>query len=448
VAFKEASGWKVSEPRDERDRGPWWRVYNDPVLDELAQRVATSNQNVRAFEAAYRQATALLQESRARFLPAIGATGSVTRSDRGRNATTQTGTGTTPATVAAGPTTQYSTTASGSWELDVWGRIRRTVEGDRANAEASGADLAAATLAAQAQLITAYFDLRVQDEFLGLFERTAAAYAESLQIAQNKYAAGVVSKADIVQAETQLRSVQAQAMSARLARAQLEHGIAILVGEAPAGFTLAAAPFTLTVPDIPVGVPSALLERRPDVAAAERRVAAANADIGVAISGFFPDVTVTGSYGSSSSTLDGLFSAGTRFWSVGPQLALTLFDAGARSAQVRRARAGYDQQVASYRQTVLTALQEVEDQLSAISILAEQSAIQAEAVRAAEEAQRIIANQYRAGIVEFETLASAQASAANARQAALNVQRNRLAATVSLIQALGGGWSTEQLALK
>jgi NodT family efflux transporter outer membrane factor (OMF) lipoprotein len=446
-AFKEAEGWKISAPRDDADRGPWWTIFGDPVLNDLAPRVAASNQNLKAFEAAYRQALAAVAQSRASLFPTAGANGAFTRSERGSGQTTvRTGAGGAPVAVATGPSNQYSASFGGSWDIDVWGRIRRTLEASKASAQASAADLANATLSAQAQLVTAYFELRVQDEAKRLLDQTAEGYAESYQIARNKYAQGVVSKADLSQAETQLRNTQVQALGAQQQRDQLEHAIAVLIGEAPAHFNLAPVPFAIETPDVPVGVPSTLLERRPDVAAAERRVAAANAQIGVAISAFFPDVTVTGSYGYSNSSLDTLFQASNRSWSVGPQLALSVFDAGARLAQVRRARGAYDQEVAAYRQTVLTAMLQVEDQLTAVSALAEQAAIQADAVAAARDAQRIVRNQYKAGTVDFTTVASAQATALASEQSALGIRRSQLTAAVALIQALGGGWTGAQLA--
>jgi NodT family efflux transporter outer membrane factor (OMF) lipoprotein len=327
----------------------------------------------------------------------------------------------------------------------VWGRIRRTVEGDVASAQASAADLANATLSYQAQLATTYFELRVQDELKYLLDETVVAYTEALQIAQNKYKAGIVSKADVAEAQSQLKNTQAAAANAGMVRAQLEHAVAVLTGAPPVDVSITAIRYNVQTPDIPIELPSTLLERRPDVAAAERRAAAANAQIGVAISAFFPDLTLSGSYGASSSSLDTLFNASSRIWTVGPQMALTLFDAGANAARVRQARAGYDQEVALYRQTVLTALQQVEDQLVALTSLSNQAAFQNDAVAAATEAEKITLNQYRAGTAAFTDVITAQAAALNSRQAALTVRRSQIVASVALIQSLGGGWSSDQL---
>ncbi len=442
--FKEAAGWKISTPNDAALRGSWWTVYGDPVLTDLVTQVQASNQNIRAFEAAYRQSVALVRQSRSGLFPTLNASGSVTRSERGSGGTIRSGVGGT-ITTATGPTTIYSADLGASWDIDLWGRIRRTIESNKASAQASAADLANATLSAQAQLVTAYFELRVQDELKGLLDQTTAGYQESFQIAQNKYTQGTVSKADVAQAETQLRNAQSQAISVTLQRAQLEHAIAVLIGKAPGELNLQRAEFTVAPPEAPLAVPSMLLERRPDVAAAERRMAAANAQIGVAISAYFPDLSIGGSYGYSSTSLNSLFQTANRFWSLGPQAALTLLDFGARGAQVERSRAAYDQQVATYRQTVLTALAQAEDQLIAVRLLGEQGAIQNQAVAAAEEAQRIARNAYRAGLTDFTTVASAQAAALSSEQSALTIRRNQLTASVALIQALGGGWQAEQM---
>jgi len=440
AAYKEYAGWKRGEPKDTVDPGPWWEIYKDPLLNELESQVVLSNQNIKAFEAAYRQARALVRESRSSFFPQIAGNAAWTRSQRGTSAET----GTT-ARGTGKPTNQFSLSAGGSWDVDIWGRIRRTIESSAANAEASAADLANATLSYQAELATAYFELRIQDELKFLLDNNVTAYGESLQIARNKYAAGVVSKADVAEAETQFRSTQARASDAALRRAQLEHAIAVLVGKTPADFSIAPVRLNIQVPEFPVGVPSTLLERRPDIAAAERRAASANAQIGVAISAFFPDISLSGSYGASSSTLSTLFNASNRVWTVGPDLALTLFDAGANSARLSGARAAYDQEVALYRQTVLSALAQVEDQLIALTELTNQAELQDSAVKAALEAERITFNQYREGIVDYTSVVTSQGTALNTQQSALTVRQNQLAASVALIQALGGGWTTKDL---
>lgn len=444
AAYKEQDGWKPSEPRDAVNRGSWWSIYKDPVLDELEKQIDISNQNLKASEAAFREARAVVQEARAAFFPTLTLNGSAQRTGRGGGSASAVST-TGGTSSRASSQTLYSLTLGASWELDVWGRIRRTVESDVAAAQVSAADLALARLSAQAALATDYFDLRVEDELKRLLDDTVAAYARSLQITQNQYAAGTVGKSDVVQAETLLKSTQAQAINVGVARAQLEHAIAILVGKPPADFTVVPAPLATEVPEIPAGVPSALLERRPDIAAAERQMAAANAQIGVAIAAFFPSVTLTGSYGYTGQVLGKLIQAPNSVWSVGPQLAETLFDAGARGAAVDQARAIYDQDIALYRQTVLTSFQQVEDNLAALRIEAEQAAVQEETVRLAQEATRLTLNQYRAGTIAYTTVITAQATELSSEETALTIRENRLTASVALIQALGGGWDSSQL---
>lgn len=450
VAFKELAGWKAGEPQDTADRGPWWTIFNDPVLDALEKRVEIDNQNLKASEAAYRQARALVDQSRAGFFPTISGDFSGTRSHSG-GGTSSTGSSVSTAggiiTTGGSSRTQnsFSTSASASWDLDVWGRIRRTVEGDIASAQASAADLAAAKLSAQTTLAIDYFQLRYQEELKRLLDTTAADYTRSLQITQNQYNAGVAAKADLLSAQTQLLNAQASSINSGVQRATLEHAIAVLVG-APAGdFSIAPTGLPSTVPVMPPGVPSTLLERRPDIAGAERRMAAANAQIGVAIAAYFPDLTLSPSYGYSSTKLSNLISSPTNVWSLAASLAETLFDAGSRSAQVEQARASYDQTIAQYRQTVLEGFQQVEDQLAALRILEQQSVVEDQTVKVAQEAARLTLNQYKAGTVPYSSVITAQATALNTEQTALNVLQNRLTASVSLIQAIGGGWDAAKL---
>ena len=442
AAYKEAAaaGWKPGRPGDHLDRGPWWSVYDDPVLDGLERQVEVSNQTLKASEAAYRQAVAALGQSRAGFFPQVEATPSATRSQPSA------ATGTTSGHKSRSAVrTSYEAGASLDWELDVWGRIRGAVERDQASAQASAGDLASARLSAQATLASSYFQLRSADELKRLLDASAEAYAQSLQITRNQYAAGIASRADVVQAETQLKSTQAQAINVEATRATLEHAIAVLIGKAPADFALAPAALARTVPEIPAGLPSTLLERRPDIAAAERRVAAANAAIGVAVAGFYPDLTLSGSLSYAGSAMAGLFQAVNRVWSVGPQLSMMLFDGGKVSAQVEEARAAWDESAATYRQTVLAAFQEVEDQLATLQVLERQARVQAEAVASAREAERLMLNQYRAGTVAYTNVVSAQTTALSNEQTALTVLQDRLTASVALIGALGGGWDREQL---
>jgi len=431
AGFKEAAdGWKPGTPQDMSERGPWWSVYQDPVLDGLERQVEISNQTLKASEAAFRQADAVVRAAQAGLWPSLDLNGSETRAQ-------------TAASSSSGQRltrTTYSAGLSASWDLDIWGKIRRTVESDTALAQASADDLAAAKLSAQSTLAISYFQLRAADELKRLLDRSAEAYAQSLRIAQNQYAAGFAGRADVVQAQTQLRSTQAQAINAGLQRAQLEHAIAVLTGQAPATFHLDPADMPQAVPVTPVLVPSTLLERRPDIAGAERRVAAANAQIGVAMAAFYPDLSLSAALTYSGTAASGLFSAANRVWSLGPKLSQSLFDAGLREAQTDEARAAWDKSTATYRQTVLTAFQQVEDQLAALDILQRQAAIQSEAVQSAHEAERLMLNQYRAGTVAYTNVVSVQTATLSNEQTALTILQNRLVASVGLIQSLGGGW--------
>lgn len=433
AAFKEAGEWKPAEPRDQAPRGKWWEIYGDATLNALAEQVAVANQDVRAAEARYRQAVAALDATRAGLFPTLTANVSATRS--------QGAGGTTGTTAGNGPRNADRVALGASWEADVWGRIRRGVESGEASTQAGVADLQAALLSAQATLVQVYIQLRVSDAQQRLLDRNVTAYRRSLEITRNRYEAGVAGRVDVAQAETQLNSTQAQALDLRLQRAQLEHALAALVGKAPADFRLDPVDALPALPAIPPALPSVLLERRPDIAAAERRAAAANAQIGVAQAAFFPALTLSASGGFQNSSFAHLFSLPNRFWSIGPALALTLFDAGARSARKAEAVAGYDQAVASYRQTVLTAFQEVEDNLVALRILAETADIQRAAAASAAEALQLTENQYRAGTVSYLNVVSTQAAALSAERGAIDVAGRRLLASAALQKALGGGWA-------
>ena len=436
ASYKE-EGWKVGEPQDAADRGPWWSVYNDPVLDGLERQVDISNQNLRASEAAFRQARAIVAQARAGYYPTVVLSASARRFGSGTGGARSSG--------SSGNATLYDLTASASWTIDVWGRIRRLVEADIASAQASAADLATARLSTQAQLAIAYFGLRAADEQKRILDSAVVAYSQSLQIARNQHNAGVVGLADVISAQTQLETTQAQAIAVGVQRAQFEHAIAVLVGKPPGELAIEPAPIATQVPVIPAGVPSTLLERRPDLAAAERLMAAANAEIGVATAAYYPDLTLSASYGYSSLMLGNLLSAANRFWAVGAQLAETLFDGGLRGALVEQTRAAYDQNVAVYRQTVLTGFQQVEDQLAALRILAQQAEVQALAVRDANEAVQLTLNQYRAGTVPYTAVITAQTTALVDEETAVTILQSRLNASVGLIQALGGGWDAAQL---
>lgn len=442
AAYKEAQGWKTAEPRDTEPRGDWWSVFNDPQLDALLGQVEVSNQTIKAAEARVRGARALTQQAQAAYFPIVTANAGATRSS-GR-----VGTGINAdngGSQTAGARNNFNVALDVSWELDLWGRVRRTVEAGEATAQASVADLAAARLSAQAQLAQDYFLLRMQDAQLRLLRDTVDAYQKSLQLTRNQYAVGVAARADVAQADTQLKSTQAQALDAGVQRAQLEHAIAVLLGKAPADFSIAPEGVASTFPPIPSGLPSELLERRPDIAAAERRTAAANAQVGVAEAAFFPSLTLSATGGFQSSVLAQLFSLPSRYWSLGPALAQTLFDAGLRRAQSAQALAAYDENVATYRQTVLTGFQEVEDNLAALRILEEETAVQDEAVKSARESLTITLNQYRAGIANYLAVVVAQATALSNERTALAILGRRLTASVALIKALGGGWDAGQL---
>ena len=435
--FKELAGWKRAAPADAIARGRWWVVFTDPQLDALAERVAISNLNVRLFEANYRQARAIAAQARAAYYPVASGGASFRRSQFSSASSTR------PA-FARGVTESYELSLDASWELDLWGRIRRSVEAAEAEAVAAAGDLEAATLAAQSELAQNYLLLRITEAQQRLLADTVEAFATTLKLTQNRYAAGVAARVDVVQAEAQLKSTQADAIDLQLTRAQLEHAVALLVGEPPSTFRLAPAPLAARLPEIPVGVPSELLERRPDIAAAERRVAAANARIGVAEAAYYPTLTLFAAGGYQAPSSGDLLSLPARFWSVGPALAQVLFDGGARRAVTEQARAAYDADVAVYRQTVLNAFAEVEDNLAALRILEAEAEVQREAVAAARKSVELTTNQYQAGIVSFLNVAATQASALNNERTLVTLEGRRLAASVALIRAIGGGWEAER----
>lgn len=437
--YKEA-GWKVAEPFDGIDRGAWWSVYKDPVLDDLERQIDISNQNLKAAAAAFEQAEWITAQARAGFFPTLDFNASAQRSRTGGGSASSTGFGR-----SAFISSTFSTSASASWTPDLWGRIRRTVESDVASAQASAGDLASARLSAQGTLASDYLQLRVSDELRRLLDAAAKYYAESVRITRNQYQSGTTDQSAVSQAEAQLESTQSQAIAVGVTRAQLEHAIAVLIGKPPAEFSIPPTEAAIAVPVIPAGMPSELLERRPDIAASERLMASANAQIGVAVAAFYPDISLTGDYGTSALMLNRLLATSSRFWSFGSDLVQTVFDAGARNAQVEEARAVFDQNVANYRQTVLTAFQQVEDQLAALRILAQQAEVQDRAVAAAFEAERVINNQYLAGTVAYTSVIVAQQTALADAETAVNIRQSRLVASAALVQALGGGWDTAQL---
>jgi NodT family efflux transporter outer membrane factor (OMF) lipoprotein len=428
-AYKEQDGWKPSEPADALTRGPWWLIFNDPLLSELEAKIDINNNTVKAAAAQVEEARALVRQAEAGFWPSLSATGLREKT----------------ATDGLHQQTLYQLGGNASWTIDIWGQIRRTVEGDVASAQASEAALAAARLLAQADLATDYFELRAQDQLVVLLVDFEAAQERSLKITMSRYRVGVAYKADVLSAQTQLLSSQAQQVNAGVQRGILEHAIAVLIGEEPAKFSVAVTKIRTDVPTVPPGVPSTLLERRPDVAQAERAVAAANAQIGVAISSFFPSLTLTGSTEYLGSPLHKLIRASNDIWAFGPSLALTIFDGGLRLAQVAQARATFNASVDSYRQTVLVGFQQVEDQLVTLRVLEKQAVIEEALVKAAREAEDLTLNQYKAGTVPYSSVITAQTTRITAEETALTIFQNRLTASVALIQALGGGWDASAL---
>jgi outer membrane protein TolC len=465
-AFKEAEGWAPAAPADTLERGPWWTLFGDPVLNQMAADIEVSNQNVAAAAAGYAQARALVAEQRAQLFPAVSLGASADRSGGG-------------ATRAGN---QYRVNLGGSWEPDIWGRLGAAVSGAQASAAASAADLAAARLSAQGELAANYFALRQADAQMALLDSTVQGYERVLQITRNRFNAAIAAKSDVLQAETQLANARIDLLTVTRQRAQLEHAIAVLLGKAPAEFTLAALPqaasLALTagatralaasvadvapgqpgaqpgaeaavwggalIPAIPAGVPSTLLQRRPDIAAAERRVAAANEQIGVARAAYFPSLNLSASYGYGASQVSGLFSASNSLWSLGLSAAQTVFDAGAIRARVAGAGAARDAAIARYRQTVLAAFADVEDQLAASRVLEQQQDLRRVAAIAADQVEQQILNRYRAGQVSYTDVVQAQVTALNARRALLQSQADRQTTAVALIQALGGGWRAGQ----
>jgi len=419
--------WKPAEPRDAIPRGEWWKRFGDADLDRLAAQAARANFSVVAADARYRQAQAATRQARAALFPGADTGLAVSRSRA-------------PGATGTARSTQLDFDVS--WEPDLWGRIARGVEAGEASAASAAADLESVRLSVVGALVQNYFSLRIADAQARLLRETIAGYAQTLKVTQNRYQAGVAAKSDVVQAETQLKAAQAQLADLALAREQLQNAIAVLAGETPAALSVAPEQALAEVPRIPAGLPSELLERRPDIAAAERRVAAANARIGVAQAAFYPSLVLSGGGGWRSPGIADLFSAPTRFWSLGAAAVQFLFDGGARSAVEEQARAAYDAEVALYRDTVLTAFQEVEDNLAALRILAEEIAFQQDAVRAARQSLEMTNNRYRAGTASFLEVITVQNIALTNERSLLALQGRRLNAAVLLVKALGGGWES------
>jgi NodT family efflux transporter outer membrane factor (OMF) lipoprotein len=436
-AFKEDAGWTSAAPGDGSDRGPWWEVFGDPVLNDLETRLGASNESIIEAAANYEEAREIARSDRTTFLPFLSASGSADRS-RQTDASSPTGHGPT--------TSSYNAQLEASWQPDFWGKIRRTVEADVAGAQASAADLASARLSSQGDLALDYVDLRAADDKIRLLEDAVAAYARTVKITQNKYSVGVAARSDVITAQTQLDSARAQLINGSVVRAQLEHAIAVLVGVSPSDFSIARRPeLGLTIPEVPAQMASTLLERRPDIAAAERQAAQENARIGIQTAAYFPDFTITGSGGYEGGTLTHLISDPFRFWTLGAQATDALLDWGQRHDLVLSAKAAYEASAANYRLTVLTAIQQVEDNLAGLRILKDEATVEDVAVAEAAQAAQIALNEYDAGTVDFTTVATAQVTELSNRETALTIHQQQLNSSIALIQALGGGWKMSDL---
>jgi NodT family efflux transporter outer membrane factor (OMF) lipoprotein len=448
--FKELDGWKIATPRDDIDRGDWWSVYDDPTLSGLLREVDVSNQTIISAEAAYRQSVALVQQARAGLFPSLAFSYAGSRWHQGAEALAAQGFAGFPATTLTTVTMEPQLI----WTADVWGKLRRQVQSNVNLAQASAADLANVRLSARTQLALAYFNLRAADSLQKLLHDTVAQYRAAYEITQDRHRVGAASDYDVEIAGTQMDTARAQEISVGIQRARLEHAIAVLVGRPPADVSIAWAPLPRHVPVVPVSLPSALLERRPDVAAAERAISSKNALVGVAVAAYFPDISLSGGFGSATFPWATFGYAGTtafpiaaanQIWAVGGNLAEVIFDAGLRREQVAAAMANYYQAVADYRQTVLTALEQVETQLSDLRVLAEQARALDRAVRRARKTVKITLDRYRIGTVDYTAVVQAQNLLLSNEVSALSVRQSQFIASVTLIQALGGGWDSSWL---
>lgn len=438
-AYKVAGAWKQAQPSEQALGGNWWTLFNDPQLNALEQQVNVSNQNLKAAEAQFREARALLRYYRADYYPTITGGASATRAHNSDNRQPH-------STILSGRTfTDLMLPVTLSYQADVWGRVRRAVEASREQAQASAADLAAVNLAMHADLALDYFQARSLDAEEQLLNSTVADYQHALQLTKNRYQGGLASGLDVQQAEAQLQATRAQAIDVGVLRAQYEHAVATLVGTPAPAFTLPPLPLSTPPPPIPAGLPSELLERRPDIAAAERRVAAANSQVGIATSAYYPVLNLAASAGFESGTITTLISGPSLFWSAGPAAAATLFDVGRRHALSEQARSAFDHTVANYRETVLTGFQQVEDELNAVSLLGQEGQVQGEAVAAAQKALATATNRYKGGVTSYLEVITAQNVALTNEVSAVNILGRRMSATVLLIQALGGGWNASSL---
>lgn len=439
------SGWKPAQPNDAALRGKWWELFNDPELDALEEKVDASNQNIAAAAASFLAARAVIREARSQYFPTVTANLSIvnSRPSPGQFGGVRTGSSTSGLSLAS--YTDFTASAEASWEPDLWGRVRNTVRGATFAAQASAADVENVRLSTEGELAADYYELREQDALKQLLDSTVEAYREALNLTQVQFKTGIGTDEAVAQAEAQLEGTQAQDTNLGILRAQYEHAIALLVGEPASTFSISVEPLKANPPAIPVGVPSELLERRPDIAAAERTVAEANAQIGVAKAAYFPNVTLGATGGFGAASVANWFTWPSRFWSVGPSLSETIFDAGLRKATVQQFQASYDQMVANYRQTVLTSFQEVEDNLAALIILSQSIEQQDAAVKSAQRSLREATVRFRAGIDPYLNVITAQTVLLNDQQTALNFRMQQMVASVQLIKALGGSWSTAQL---
>lgn len=439
AGFKEQppEGWKTAQPKDTAQRGAWWEIFGDLALNALEEQVSVSNQTLAQAEAQFRGARAAVASARAGLFPTVTAGAQATRSYSGGS---RSASGT-----QSGAATVYQVPVDFTYEADVWGRVRRTIEQNAATAQASAADVESIRLSLQAELAVDYFQLHGLDDQRRLLDTAVTDYEAALKITGNRHDQGVASGADVAESQTQLETARAQAIDLGVARTQLEHAIAILTGKAPIDLTIPTEPLAVAPPVVPLELPSELLERRPDIAAAERRVAAANAQIGVATAALYPSLTLNASGGFASSTLGTLFSLPSRFWSLGPQLLATVFDGGRRRAVVAQSEAAYDAEVAAYRESVLTAFQNVEDNLGALRILSDEAVQQTAAVNAAERSLALTRNRYSAGIATYLEVITAQNAAYANQRTAVDLRVRQMTASVNLIKALGGGWSVGQM---
>jgi NodT family efflux transporter outer membrane factor (OMF) lipoprotein len=436
----QTTNWNPAKPNDGAARGKWWQAFNDPQLDALENQVNISNQNILAAEAQFRAARDSVRIARSGLFPT--ATAGVTYTS---SRTSSTLFNVAAGNLTSGERTVYNLPVDVSYQADIWGSTRRTVRSSEESAQATAAQLENVRLAFQAALAQDYFELHGVDGERALLEQTVKSYTEYLQLTKDRQASGVASGADVAQAETQLKTAQAQLIDLGVARAQFEHAIAILTGKPPAELTIPPEPIKSQPPDITAGIPSDLLQRRPDIAAAERQMATANDQIGIAKAAFFPSLLLTGSVGLESGSIGDWFTWPSRIWSVGPQVAETVFDAGRRHAQSDLARADFDTSVANYRQTVLTAFQQVEDNLAALRILADENRAEDDAIKAAQESLDVSTYQYKAGVASYLQVITAQAFVLQDKLASVNVHTRRMAASVLLIEALGGGWNVASL---